>query len=128
MERAVSVLWVDENVEIHQIYETLLSAIGVETFAMATCAEDAVWLASSRPFDLVIIDGSLFGDAVLSLARRVKSGGGLSQAARIAIVGDDEAGHGAVAAGVIDAVLARPVTARALRDEVVSAARRPRTA
>jgi hypothetical protein len=143
MERELAVLWVDECVDTHLIYETLLRAIGVQTIAMTTACDTALAVAAATPFHLIIFDAGLSSAHARTVANFIRSGVGASRAARIVLVApgadsatigqagpeddreDDPRGElgGGLADGAIDAVLRRPVTARALRDEIVAATR-----
>lgn len=128
MEGQVSVLWVDGCADTRKLYETLLQAIGVGVVVTSACGEAALGIAAATAFDLVILDSSLTGYDAGVVARRLRNGVGASRSARLLLVADDRRDLSGDDAHALDAVLVRPVTARALRDEVAAAAARRKSA
>lgn len=121
MDVEVAVLWVDEGVATQRIYETLLRAIGVQLITMTTCCDTALGVAAMTRFHLVILDAGLSGGGARAAAKFLRSGVGASSSARIVLAAHEFGSAGFEDDGLFDAVLQRPVTARALRDEIVTA-------
>jgi CheY-like chemotaxis protein len=119
MDLGVGVLWVEGDAAIHEIYEPLLSAIGVGEFVFVTSGAEGLRAALAQTFYLILLDCACADMSAAEMVRRIRAEGSPSRSARIVIVADDGASPDVAEA---DAQLFRPVTARALRDELVHAA------
>jgi CheY-like chemotaxis protein len=70
MERALSILVVDDQADVLRAMNRLLTSLGYEVQS-AVCVQDALELARSNPFDLLISDLGLPDGTGLDLMRQV---------------------------------------------------------
>jgi CheY-like chemotaxis protein len=72
MERALSILVVDDEADTLRAMNRLLSSLGYQVHS-AACVQDAMELARNNPFDLLISDLGLPDGTGLDLMRQVNS-------------------------------------------------------
>jgi two-component system sensor histidine kinase/response regulator len=115
-------LVVDDSANAREILADLLASLG-----LATCQADSglaaltAWRAARRPFDLILVDWKMPGLDGVETARQLRGLAGAGQP-RIVVVtgyGSDDA-LAAAEAGLIDAVLEKPVNPATLRSTLAA--------
>ena len=121
MASSISVLWVDDASGMQLIYSTLLRALDLSAFRGAGTAERALSLVRDHRFNLVLLVETLPDGDGLPLARDIRTSRGPSSGARIVLVSGRDSSHlrRHRDAMHVDAFLIKPVTARALRHELL---------
>jgi CheY-like chemotaxis protein len=115
----LDILIVDDHEGMRTLLRTMLERAGAAHIRLATDAETALAALNERPADLILADNMMPGMDGMALTQHVRGDPRLGGAKIIMITGRAEgrAADEARAAGA-DALLVKPVTARALIETI----------